>query len=208
MIMETENLSEKLRRECWDKSYDCSAMKYIFEKRGQRLRFKINLLKAFGIIVPASVGITAISYGSDSAILKYAIISATALMAFQFIISVLAMVYKWDDELSYCYEAVQSYNPLYLKYHNLANLPPDNYQELRNQYDIINLESSYREQQDALHRVKEWEQRMGMRYSLRQHQCRCIGCNAVPLSMESTNCDVCGKFTFKYQNFIHKIIKS
>lgn len=206
--MPKENKYDKLRIDCHNKAYDCDAMKYIFEKRAKRLKGYATTLKAFGIIVPSLIGSVALSYQLESPFLQFLVSVAVPCMIIQFIISLWALVAEWDNELSYSYEAIQSYSPLFAKYKNIADYPPEEYITFKSAVDVIDLESSFREQQDTSHNVKEWEKRMGMRYSLREHKCSCYGCKVIPLSMESTACDVCGKFSFKYQTLIHKLYKS
>lgn len=196
-----EDLYGKVRQDSWNASYDCAAMRYIFEKRSDRLKWRVTLIKAFGVIVPAAVGITTLGYGLDNDSLKKLIIIAVPVTIFQFIISLWAIIYNWDGELSYSYEAIQSYNPLYKQYHDLANYPPKEYDELKNRFDLINKDSSFREQQDASHNVKQWEKRMGMRFSLREYKLSCYGCKKNPLSLKSTPCNVCGKFSLLYKTF-------
>jgi len=186
--MPEENLYDKLRLECHHKSQDCSAMRYIFEQRAKRLNWRVTLIKAFG-------------YGLDNTMLKDLIVIAVPVSCIQFAISLWAIIYNWDGELAYSYEGIQSYNPLYSQYHELASYPPNNFDDLKQKFDLINIEMSFRSQQDASHNIAEWENRMGMRYSLREHQVACVGCKKTPLSLDSTDCDVCGKFSFRYKYF-------
>ena len=201
-----EDLYAKLRQECHHYSYDCSAMRFIFESRATKLRNKVTWLKALGIIVPALVGSTALGYPLDSVFLKNLILFAIPVTIFQFVLSVWATIAKWEEGLAYSYEAVQSYSTLFTKFHDLANYPPSQFSSLKKQFDGIVTESSLRSQQDASHNVKEWEKRMGMRFSLRLHQCKCVGCEVKPLSLDSTNCDICGKFSLKYQYKLFTIL--
>ncbi|MDB5116375.1 MAG: putative rane protein [Mucilaginibacter sp.] len=199
--MAEENLYDKLRNECHDKAFDCFGYSYIFEKKALRLRRWVTLIKAFGVLVPSLVGITALGYGYDNQILKNLIVVAIPLTLIQFIISLWAIIYKWDDELSYSYEAKVNYDSLYEKFKQLGKFPPNLYEELRTKYDLISVEYSLRSQQDAQHSLREWELRKGMKYSLREHKKECYGCKIIPLSMKSTDCYVCGNFSFKYQTY-------
>jgi mobilome CxxCx(11)CxxC protein len=199
--MPEEDLYEKLRREIHNKSYDCDANRYIFEKRAERLKKRVTLIKALGALVPVIVGLTALGYGANNVFVKNLIVIAIPISILQFIISFWAIIYKWDDELSYSYEAIQAYNPLFTRYHNLAAYPPKSFKDLKGEFDLIDRELTLRVQQDTSHNIKNWERRMGMRYSLREHQCKCVGCNIIPLSLESTGCDVCGKYSPKYRTF-------
>lgn len=41
---------------------------------------------------------------------------------------------------------------------------------------------------------------MGMRFALREFQRECVGCKITPLSMEYSECTVCGKFNDNLKN--------
>lgn len=204
--METEEQRyDKLRKACWDKSLQSFAIGYIFDKKAQRFSFYVNMLKIFGIVVPSAIGATALGYGLDSQILKYLVVLAVPLTIGQLIFSVYAVANKWDDELAYAYEASQDLNNLYDSFQKLGNLPPKDFIELSRQYDLLSERYKARTQQNSKHRIKEWEQRMGMRYGLRQFQRNCIECKVKPTSMESTDCNVCGKFD---KSIYYKMFKS
>jgi mobilome CxxCx(11)CxxC protein len=183
-----------LRQDCWNESLQSFGKAYIFDKRAQRYSFYINLLKVFGIVVPVTVGATAIGYGFDSVLLKYSIALAIPLTIAQLIFSVCAIVYKWDDELSYSYEASQELSTLSDKFKRLAKTPPDDFKDFEHEFEILNTIIKTRNQQSSKHNLREWELRMGMRYSLREYQRKCAGCGEIPKSMEPTKCDVCGNF--------------
>src|SRR5690606_32397774 len=108
--------------------------------------------------------------------LKWMIIIAIPLTIIQFLFSLLAVAYKWDDELAYSYEASQDLNLLHDDFKKLGNLPPNEYQELNRQYELLNTRFKERTQQNSKHNIKEWEQRMGMKFGLREFQKKCVGC--------------------------------
>ena len=198
---------DKILMDCFDRAFHCYGYSYIFEKRALFFNRCVTFIKAFGIIVPAMVGITAMGYKYDNAFLRYLIFFAVPLAIIQFILSLVAIIYKWDDELSYAYDANNSYSSLYSKFKKLASVPPKTLIELSDKFDVIDIEKTIRGNQDSQHGIKEWEYRKGMRYSLREHEKTCKGCGIIPLSMDSTECPVCGKYTFKYRTFIHKLTK-
>jgi mobilome CxxCx(11)CxxC protein len=203
--METgEDKILKLRQECWDNSLQSFGKAYIFSKRAEKYGRRINSLKIFGIIVPVAVGATATGYGFGSEILKLTIGISVPLIIIQLIISVFAVVHKWDNKLAYSYESVISHNNLSDEFKKLGKLPPDNFNSLQYNYDIIEAKYKARIEQDSKHGIKERELRMGMRNALREFQRKCVGCEKIPLSMESTDCDVCGKFRSKIYNKLHQ----
>ena len=151
----------------------------------------------------APLGATASGYGFDSEILKLLINVAIPVSIFQLVFSVLAVIYKWDEELGYSYEASKDHNYLSQEFKSLANIPADNETELKRRFDILVTKLQSREEQDSKHNIMEWENRMGMRFALRQFKRECVGCKTTPISMESTDCDICGK----YKNLTTKIFK-
>lgn len=193
--METnEEKFNKLRTICWNNATSTFGNAYIFDKKAQRYGFFTNFLKVFGIIVPVTVGATALGYGLNSDILKGIITLAIPLSILQLIFSVFAVVQKWDDELAYAYEASQDLSLLSDSFRKLGNLPPENYKDLDDKFEILNTRYKARNQQNSKHNLKEWELRMGMRYALREFQRPCVGCKEIPISMKSTKCDICGNF--------------
>lgn len=196
--------SEKIRLECWEFSFHCYGTTYIFNRRAIRYSEFVNCLKVLGIVVPVLVGSTASGYGLDSALLKWLINIAIPVSIFQLVFSVLAVIYKWDEELGYAYEASKDHNYLSQEFKSLANIPNENEKELQRRFDILVIKLQSREEQDSKHSIMEWENRMGMRYALRQFKKECVGCKTTPVSMESTDCDVCGK----YKNLTTIIFKS
>jgi mobilome CxxCx(11)CxxC protein len=143
-------------------------------------------------------------YGFDSDILKLTIALAIPATILQLIISIFAVVFKWDEELAYSYEASQDYNSLSTLFKRIAEFPENDFENFRSKFEKLEVHYEQRSKQDAKHSVKEWELRKAMRYSLRQFQRKCVGCNEVPTSMESTECNVCGKFESQLKKRIKK----
>lgn len=197
--MANEDLYNKIINECRDKKKHVIGTKYIFDKRAERFGKRIRLLKLFGFLVPVTVGLTALGYGYNNKILSTLITIAIPLTIIQFLISVFALFYEWDNELAYSYEASQAHNELHERLKKLSELPPDNYTELRVEYDLLNSEIRARDQQDTKHNAREWELRKGYRFAMRQYSFPCMGCKQIPTSMESTKCPICGRFTWYYR---------
>lgn len=194
---------ELLRKEAWDKAIHSFGKGYIFSKRAIFFKNWIRFVTILGIIVPVTIGATASGYGLNSQILKYTINISIPLTILQLFISVFALANKWDDNLSYSLEANNDYGNLSDSFKKLGKNPPKNIQDFRHQIEILETKYNLRCDQDSKYSLKERELRMGMRYSLREFQRQCIGCEKVPVSIESTDCDVCGKFN---RNLIQKIL--
>jgi mobilome CxxCx(11)CxxC protein len=191
----TENEKiEKIKLDSSDKSFHSFGYSYIFQKRIKCYLRYINALKFFGIIVPLIIGAIALGYGANSNILIYAIIIGSPFIILQLVISTLSIVYKWDDELAYSFEASNDYNYLYDEFRKLFSYPTQSSTNLENKFDILITKLNSREQQNSKHKITEKELRTGMRYSLREHKKECAGCKKTPTDMTSTKCGVCGNF--------------
>jgi mobilome CxxCx(11)CxxC protein len=185
---------EKIKLDSSNKSFHAFGYSYIFQKRIKWYLKYINALKFFGIIVPLTIGAIALGYGTSNNILIYAIFIGTPLIILQLIISVLSIVYKWDDELTYSFEASNDYNQLYDEFRKLFNFPSLLLSEIEKKYEVLITKLNSREQQNSKHEITEKELRTGMRYSLREHKKECVGCEKTPTDMTSTECGVCGNF--------------
>ncbi|HEY5367431.1 MAG TPA: mobilome CxxCx(11)CxxC protein [Hanamia sp.] len=189
----------KLRNAVRENAFQSFGYEYIFTKRANKYRNYIGYLKGFGVAVPAIFGVFVITYGLNSKIANYLLTVAVIATVIQFVISLFAIFAHWDEKFTYSLEAIQSHNNLNKRFQKLADYPPLIYDELNVSFETLDNEFNSREQQDAKQGVQEWELRKGMRYALRQYKRPCEGCKKTPLSMKSTDCDVCGKFSFKYK---------
>ncbi|NRS90843.1 mobilome CxxCx(11)CxxC protein [Flavobacterium sp. 7E] len=194
---------EILRQEAWNNSIQSFGKSYIFSKRAQFYSNWNRFLAVLGIVVPLTIGATASGYGFNSEILKNTIAISIPLSIIQLIISAFALVNNWNDYLSYSLEAVNDYNALSDSFKKLGKNPPSDYTEFFHQFEILETKMNSRTENDSKYNLKERELRKGMRYSLREFQRQCVGCKETPKSIESTNCDVCGKFSRK---LIYKIL--
>ena len=187
-------IREKIILESSDKAFHSYGFSYIFERRiSYYLKF-INLLKFFGIIVPLVIGAIALGYAQYPKVLIIAVIIGTPLLIIQLVISAISLVYKWDDELAYAFEANNEYNTLYDEYIKLFKFTDKDNTILEKKFEVLLARSKARELQNSKHKLSEKELRKGMRFSLREHKKECYGCGQIPLDMYSTNCGICGKF--------------
>ena len=186
--------ADKIKLESSDAAFHSFGYSYIFTKRIKWYLRYINALKFFGIIVPLTVGALAIGYEFKHDILVISIAIAIPVTILQLILSTLSIVYKWDDELAYAFEANQDYNHLYDDYTKLYKFPPSSMTELEKQFEVLNAKRKNRETQDSKHDLTDKELRMGMRYSLREPNKECACCKPFPTTMDATKCGSCGNF--------------
>ena len=194
---------KNLRNEAWEKAIHSFGKSYIFGKRAVFYNRWIRFLTILGIVVPVTIGATASGYGFDSEILKQTIKISIPLTIFQLIISVFSIVNSWSENLSYSLEATNDYGNLSEDFKKLGKNPPKKIGKLKHQLEILETKYYSRSDQDSKLNLKDRELRKGMRYALREFQRECVGCEKKPLSMESTNCEVCGKFK---RNIIQKLL--
>jgi mobilome CxxCx(11)CxxC protein len=188
---------EKMKFECWDNALHSLGTAYIYEQRSKDYKKKISRLKISSLIIPCFVGLVALGYGFNSNFLLYAIYIAIPLSIIQLLISVPANINNWDGELSYSYESNTDNSILSNNFDTLASRPPLDNNDFHHRIEVLKAKLASRETQDIKHPISEDEKRMGMRYALRYFQRECVGCKTVPVSMESTKCDVCGNFKSK-----------
>ena len=140
------------------------------------------------------IGAIALGYTQYPKVLTISIIIGTPLLIVQLIISAISLVYKWDDELAYAFEANNEYNTLYDEFIKLFKFTDTDNTILEKKYEVLFARLKARELQNIKHKLTEKELRKGMRFSLREHKKECYGCGQIPLDMYSTNCGICGKF--------------
>lgn len=191
------------RKEAWDKAIQSFGKSYIFSQRTVFYNNWIRFLTILGIIVPVFIGATASGYGIDSDILKWTINISIPLTILQLVISVFSIVNRWSENLSYSIEATNDYANLSEEFKKLGKNPPSDLKLLEHKIDILNTKYNLRNDQDSKFQIKELERRKGMRYALREFQRTCIGCKEVPLSLESTDCEVCGNYE---KSLINKLL--
>src|SRR5207249_963836 len=79
---------EALRQECWQKRFYSFGTTKIFERRARDLGWKRRIITFLGLAAPLAVGAVAVSFSTDSAILKYIALPTAAIVTiFQAIIS-------------------------------------------------------------------------------------------------------------------------
>lgn len=185
---------EKLKIECWDRALNCYGYSYIFSKRSHFYNKWNRTSTLLGIMVPLAIGGIATGYGKDSIILNYFIYIAIPLSITQLLISGLSLVNNWNDYLSYSFDADKDYNLLSEEYKKLAKSSYEATFDFKKQFEALELKYQIRSESDIKYFISDRERRMGMRWALREFKRKCVGCNEVPISMESTECAVCGNF--------------
>lgn len=192
--MEEDNFN-KLRLECWDDALHSFGTGYLYSLRGEDLKRKLKIIDFIGVVTPASVGGVALGYGLYPSILAFTIPIAVLVGIVQLIFSIWSITSGWSSLYPNYLESVIENAALAIEYENLAKFPPNGgFNELKIEKEKIDIKRANRDKQDNKNPLSEKEKRKGMRWALRKYQRACAGCNIVPVSMESTKCNVCGNF--------------
>lgn len=185
---------DKTRQACWDHALLCFGTAYIFERRANDLRGRVRLLTFLGIVVPVSVGSVVASFGTNTPVLPFVLVTAGVLSLLQLIGSVWSLAAKWNDALAYTMKSNSTNKSLSLRYRDLAENPPLDDTAFSHQFQLLQTEYRRQSEDDENQGVTEKEKRRGMRAGLREFQRKCSACHKVPVSMKPTDCDVCGNF--------------
>jgi len=197
--MQTQEVTELLvRQNAHDRKLHTFGYSKIFSIRARKFSKRLNWITKVGFLLPAILGAYALSYGTDDNF-KIILYVFVPLSLVQFILSLWASLSKWDDEYAYALEASNHYSTLNTRFKNLATFSSNTLEELKTSFIDLDSEYDQRSNLDSKHDIKEWERRYGMRTSLREYQKECIGCHSIPQNYKSTDCDICGKFSFKHK---------
>jgi mobilome CxxCx(11)CxxC protein len=142
------------------------------------------------VAVPGAV---ILNYSINSNWVKVILAVAVLVSVFLTISSIVELSYSLNNKLQYYYESASHHSTLTREFESLAK--SDVFTEIElNKYNRLIGEQTVRDTQDERYNISAKEERKGMRYGLRHFQRECVGCCEVPLSLESTNCEICGKY--------------
>lgn len=187
---------QEIQRTCHENAFHLYATYYLYGRRSRKLDTWIQLITLLGFLVPVLIGGIVTSYGLTSQVSYIFIAVLTPVAVFQLVLSALAVVYKWDDKKNSYLESSVSNRQLFTEYTNLAKFPPASLETLTHRFELISQRAQLQEDKDDKYPLTDKELRRGMRYALRQNQKQCVACGQTPVSMKSTDCDVCGNFKF------------
>jgi mobilome CxxCx(11)CxxC protein len=185
---------ENIVKDCYDFALHTYATHYVYSirfKSKSRLNKSIILL---GFIVPVLIGGIVSSYGINSQITVNALEVLTPIAILQLGLSSFSLIFKWEEQTNYYLESSIGNRLLSEEFLSLAKYPNEDIIQYGHSFEILLERNRNREEQDDKYPFNHKETRIGMRYSLRRFQRECVGCNIVPLSMESTSCNICGNF--------------
>jgi mobilome CxxCx(11)CxxC protein len=112
----------------------------------------------------------------------------------QLILTAWSLINRWQDHHAYALASMVDNHKISQKYEHLGKNLPGDLTEFKFRHELLNAENSTRDTLDYQQGLSNKERRHGMRVALRQYQRPCAGCQEVPKSLKSTDCDVCGQF--------------
>jgi mobilome CxxCx(11)CxxC protein len=187
-----EDNIEKIRKDCWDKTLDAIGYGYIYQVKIKKINFWLRISKILGIVIPVFLGGILTSAYNSPEYISLAIWITSPIALFQLILSTILTINGADDNiLKYSTKAAE-YSVIENEFRQMARYPnSDEFEYLKKFEILIEREKGIGK---ANLEVSDREKRMGMRFGLRELSRKCVGCELIPLSMKSTNCEICGNF--------------
>ncbi len=172
----------------------CYGTAYIFEQRVTPLRIAIKILLFSSLAGPLVIGALVIAVGTKGTIIKWALIVAAILSFIQIIVSLWSLVAQWQNKLPSYENSIIENHLLSNEFKDLANNNILSDSEWRTRSDVLEVKGEFQKRKDLTQSISEEEKRMGMRYALRFFGRQCVGCSEVPITIETSDCPVCGQF--------------
>lgn len=184
---------EDYRQKCWDGALHAYGTSTVFQARAARLKRNNDFLTWVGLGVPVLLGALTATFG-EYKLWTVVLISAAVVIAVQLVVSLWAVIKRWNEDLAYSSSSATANESLANRFAALAADPPTGLPALRTQFDKLAIEDAARRERDGEKNVTEKERRRGMRAGLRKFQRSCAACQKVPTTMEPTDCGVCGRY--------------
>lgn len=185
--------TDRICVEAWNRAVYAYGTAQIFLKRSRSYTWKLRSLAFVGIAGPVLIGGMVI-HGIGPEYLHTFVYLVGIVSVIEALVSAWSLVFTWADDLSYSQRSAAENLALASAFRELGQQcqnPPSDFEV---QFTALRSTDEARRAQDAEKRVTEKELRYGHRHGLRHFERECQGCKKVPTSMESTECNICGKF--------------
>ena len=186
--------TDQICTDCWHRAVDAFGTGQIFQKRSKFYTNCLQILSFAGLIVPATIGAVVLSFGLKDTSLPNLMWTAGILGIIQLGVSIWSLVANWPENLQYSHESASENFELANKFKDIASTAPDPPLDLELRVAELKARDAARQAADMKRGLDAKEIRYGHRAGLRQFRRDCSGCNQTPTSMESTNCNICGRF--------------
>ncbi|WP_082538737.1 mobilome CxxCx(11)CxxC protein [Lysobacter sp. Root494] len=181
-------------KDCWDRAIFAYGTAELFALRARSYRRLLNAISGLGIAVPLLLGGAVMTYGTTTPYLTQAALVAGTIGLAQLLLSGMSVVYGWPASLEYALDSSIDNRAISERFKQLGSLANSVPADFDARYRELVATDNARRNQDGKAGVDDKELRRGHRAALRQFQKECSGCGIVPLSMQSTDCDICGRF--------------
>jgi mobilome CxxCx(11)CxxC protein len=173
----------------------CYGTSALFQRRERRLKGLREWITYLGIIGPIVIGSAVGAFGRDWKIGDFEVVLmivtvASAVGIVQIVLSMWALVARWDEAYGAAQESVRTNNDLYHKFRSLRDIPPQDYMAA---LELLRQENMRQEGHDYRQSITEKEKRYAYHQSMRYLGNKCRGCHIIP-SGKSTKCSTCGNW--------------
>jgi mobilome CxxCx(11)CxxC protein len=179
--------------ECWNRALHAYGTAQIFLKRSRNYTWKLRTLAFVGIAGPVVIGGMVI-HGIGPSYLPKFLFVVGVVSIIEGLVSVWSLAFTWADDLSYSQRSAAENLSLSSAFRELAQQCENPLSDFDSRFASLRSTDEARRVQDTEKRVTEKQLRYAHRAGLRQFRRDCEGCKKVPTSMESTDCNICGKF--------------
>lgn len=192
-----DNDRNSIKTDSWNRALHACATAFIFEQRARRLRKRLKGLTFVALVVPVIVGGLVLAYGAGLPMLGVVVAVGAGVGLIQLIVSTWSVVAGWVESYDYAITSLVENQRLSRDFRELGEDEGSDVVALRNRLNILKASDDARQAQDYGQDISEEEKRMGHRAALRDRQRACVGCGQTPISMEATDCGVCGRFAMR-----------
>ena len=189
-----EEIPNEYRRQCAEAVLRCYGTSAIFDRRAKRLRWCLRINAGLGIGVPALVGYILLNLASTPYILPVVVPIAVVLGITQFVMSILSLIWQWDDNFAYYLGSKIANARLAERFYKLSQATVLSLNEYIIQMRVIEAESDARGEQDQRFDISDKEKRRGMHAGLWKCKRACATCGITPTSLKPTTCGTCGNY--------------
>ena len=186
--------TDTICQQCWDLALYAYGTATAFQKRSQKYKKQLRWLSFAGIVFPLIIGSLVLGFGTNLKHLHLYIAVGVLAGVAQLVVSAWSYVSGWADELDYSAESAADNFALSAKFRDLGTQAQNPPADIEVRFAEIKALDNARRLSDSKRGLTFKELRYAHRAGLRQFNRECTGCGKVPVSMEPTDCQVCGGF--------------
>lgn len=186
---------DEFRKACDEHMFWCYGTSAIFQRRERKLKARREWITYLGIIGPVVIGSVVGAFGKDWKIAAVEVLPILVAIASivgigQIVLSVWALVARWDEVYGSAQESVRANTALYNRFKHLRDFTTHDFQDaLREPRD----ENTRQEAQDLKQSISDKEKRYAYHEAMRYLGLPCRVCHAVPTG-KAAKCNSCGNW--------------